>query len=72
MVTFNFTLRSTFFTGANRIIFSALDIKILGGGGLSPLSEILGHSPPVPSPFEFLIWEIHLVYTKAIQERSFC
>ena len=36
MVTFNFTLRNTFFTGANRIIFFTVRPKNMGGGGLAP------------------------------------
>ena len=32
MVTFNFTLRSTFFTGANRIVMFSIRPKNIGGG----------------------------------------
>ena len=38
MVTFNFTLRNTFFTGANRIIFFTVRPKNMGeGGAVTPL-----------------------------------
>ena len=55
VITFNFTLRSKFFTGANRIIFQfGIRPKNIGGGGeggssLAQSSEILGgYNPPVP------------------------
>ena len=47
MVTFNFTLRSTFFTGANRTIFINIrpkNIGVGGGGIIAPLAL------PVPPP----------------------
>ena len=40
MATFNLTFRSSFFTGANRIILS-IRSKNIRGGGLAPSSEIL-------------------------------
>ena len=45
MVTFNFTLRNMFFTGANRIIFFSIRPKNIGegGGGVkSPVKNIGG------------------------------
>ena len=43
MVTFNFTLRSMFFTGANRIIFFSIRPKNIGGWGYSPASPLFRH-----------------------------
>ena len=48
VITFNFTLRSKFFTGANRIIFQfGIRPKNIGGGGgggqqLSPIVRNIG------------------------------
>ena len=61
MATFNLTFRSSFFTGANRIILS-IRSKNIRGGGLAPSSEILAGGRGAIAPLGNLngdvIWNI--------------